>query len=73
MDPPSLEALKHYADGGHYYSDCAQLALDRIQELESKLDSIRRAVENYRRGGGDMDEATMVIIADAIDLTTRPD
>lgn len=41
MKPPSLEILKNYAERGEYYSDCAQLALDRIAELEAKLASIR--------------------------------
>ncbi len=39
----SLETLKRYAEGGHYYSDCAQLALDRIAELEAQVKSLGNA------------------------------
>lgn len=52
MQPPSLEILKRYAESGDYYSDCAQLALDRIKELEGKLEALRKAVRSCSEATG---------------------
>ena len=41
-----LQILQYYADGGHYYSDAAQWAIERITELEALIKDIR---EDYQQ------------------------
>ena len=41
-----LQILQYYADGGHYYSDTAQWAIERITELQAKLDAVKKVADD---------------------------